>query len=200
MRIRTFARVAGLALALTAGAGAQAASLVVNGSFEAPGVNNGSWSIFNSITGWSSTNGIEVRNNVSGTAYSGNNYVELDANSNSTIMQTIATQAGQAYELTFAYSPRIGQPAATNGISAFWNGNLLQNITAAGTTVNNWVLYTFFVTGTGSDQLSFSATGTSDSLGGNIDAVALSAVPLPGAALLFGSSILGFLGVKRRKA
>lgn len=200
MRIRTFARAASLALALTAGAGAQAASLVVNGSFEDPGVSNGSWSTFNNITGWSSTNGIEVRNNVAGTAYSGNNYVELDVRSNSSIMQSIATQAGQAYELTFAYSPRIGQPASTNGISAFWNGNLLQNITAAGTTVNNWVLYTFLVTGTGSDQLTFSATGTSDSLGGNIDAVALSAVPLPGAALLFGSSILGFLGVKRRKA
>lgn len=200
MRIRTFARVAGLALALTAGAGAQAASLVVNGSFEDPGVNNGSWSIFNNITGWSSTDGIEVRNNAVGTAYSGNNFVELDARSNSTIMQSIVTKAGQAYELTFAYSPRIGQPAGTNGISAFWNGNLLQDITAAGTTVNNWVLYKFLVTGTGSDQLSFAATGTSDSLGGNIDAVALSAVPLPGAALLFGSSILGFLGVKRRKA
>jgi hypothetical protein len=107
------------------------------------------------------------------------------------------------YELSFWYSPRINRTDATdNGISAFWNGAQQGSTPTAqgvGQAANDWVLYKFLVTGTGNDTLKFAATGNSNSYGGNIDNVALSAVPLPGAALLFASSLLGFIGASRRR-
>ncbi len=178
---------------------ASASSLVTNGSFENPGVSSGSYTTLASIPGWTSTDGIEIRNNVSGTASAGSNYVELDTYRNSSITQAITTTLGQIYKLTFDYSPRINQPASTNGIAAYWNGVQLLEVTGTGAGVNVWTTFSALVTGTGgSDLLKFAATGTSNRLGGNIDDVNLSAVPLPGAALLFGSALLGS-GALRRK-
>ena len=180
------------------------ANLIQNGSFEETNQGNGSWSVYNSINGWSTISGpgIEIRNNVEGTASDGVNFVELDShnggNTNSAMAQTIATSAGSLYELLFDYSPRINQPASTNGISVFWNGNLLSNVTGIGGATNNWLTYQFFVTGTGNDVLQFLATGTNDSLGGNIDDVQLNAVPVPAAIWLFASAI-GLFGFSRRQ-
>lgn len=185
-------------------AGAANAATVANGSFEDTTQANGTWTIYNSISGWnSSTLGVEVRNNAVGTTPFGNNFVELDTTGNSSIAQIITTVKNQMYELTFWYSPRINRTdAADNGISAFWNGAQQGSTPTAqgvGQAANNWVLYKFLVTGTGNDTLKFAATGNSNSYGGNIDNVALSAVPLPGAALLFASSLLGFIGASRRR-
>lgn len=176
-----------------------AANLIVNGSFENPDIAAGSWSVYDSIPGWSTTGtGVEIRDNFMGTAYEGDQFAELDSYSNSSIMQTIATEAGAEYTLSFAYSPRINQPASTNGIDVFWNGNLLSSITETGSSVNTWMLYTFSVIGTGQDILEFVATGIDDCLGGNLDAIALSEVPVPAAAFLFAPALLGFMGLRRK--
>lgn len=177
------------------------ANLVVNGSFENTAQPNGTWNVYNSIYGWSTSSGagIEIRNNVEGTASNGVNFVELDSHNNSAMQQSIATTAGSLYELLFNYSPRVYQPASTNGITAFWNGTLLAEITGNGSANNVWVTQHFFVTGTGNDVLQFAATGTNDSYGGNIDYIQLNAVPLPAAAWLFGSAI-GLFGFARRSA
>lgn len=192
-----------IALLLSFSGLASAANLVQNGSFEVPIQQNGTFSIKSSIPGWNlaSGSGIEIRNNNVGIASNGVNFVELDANSNSAIQQNITTSAGGLYELLFDYSPRIGQPAITNGISVFWNDNLLSEITAAGGSTNLWLAHQFLVTGTGNDVLKFAATGRSDSLGGNIDDVRLNAaVPIPAAIWLMASG-LGLLGlVPRRKS
>lgn len=203
MKFMPALRTTAVAAVLGASGLANAATLVTNGSFEDAGISSGSWAILDSIPGWSGTNGIEVRSNAVGSAQDGNNFAELDTKSNSSIFQTISTVLGQVYDLTFWYSPRIGQPATTNGIEAWWGNTLLTTpaITASGigSTSNNWTSYTFSVVGTGSDVLKFSAVGTSDTFGGNIDNVSLSAVPLPGAALLFGSALLGFMGFSNRR-
>lgn len=202
MKYPSVLRASALAAVLAASGAAHAAPLVVNGSFEDPGVSSGTWNVFSSLPGWSSNNGIEVRNDVVGEAQDGQNFVELDGNRNSDMWQTITTVAGQLYELSFYYAPRIGVPAGSNGISVWWGNTLLTNpaITASGigSTSNNWSLYTYTVLGTGSDVLNFAAVGTSDTLGGNIDNVAVSAVPLPGAALLFGSALFGAGALRRR--
>ena len=178
------------------------ANTIVNGSFEDTAQANGTWSVYNSVNGWSTLSGagIEIRNNVQGTASDGVNYVELDSHNNSAMAQSIITNAGSLYNLAFDYSPRTNQPASTNGISVYWNNTLLQDITATGGAVNNWLTYTFNVLGTGNDVLKFVATGTSDSLGGNIDNVQLNAVPVPGAIWLMGSAIglFGF-GANRKR-
>ncbi|MES2580737.1 MAG: hypothetical protein V4552_09340 [Pseudomonadota bacterium] len=177
------------------------ANLIQNGSFEETTQANGTWSVYNSINGWSTTNGagIEIRNNVEGIASNGVNFVELDSHNNSAMAQVITTSAGSLYELLFDYSPRVNQPATTNGISVFWNGTLLAEITGTGGVSNLWVTQQFFVTGTGNDVLQFSATGTNDSFGGNIDYVQLNAVPVPAAAWLFASA-LGLFGFARRNS
>ena len=47
--------------------------------------------------------------------------------------------------------------------------------------------------------INFLAVGTSDSLGGYIDDVKLTAVPVPAAAYLFGSALLGMMGIGYRR-
>jgi hypothetical protein len=185
---------------------ASASNLLLNGSFEDPSQREGTWQVYSSIPGWTATTGpgLEIRNSIVGEAQHGQNFVELDSHNatdtNSTIAQTISgLTAGATYEVSYWYSPRIGQPASTNGIKALWNGVEQRSIAELGLSVNSWSNLTFLVTATGgANTLAFAAFGTDDTLGGNIDNVSLSAVPLPAAAWLFGSALMGF-GVLRRK-
>ena len=195
-----------ISVVLLAAASAAHANLVQNGSFEDTIQADGTWNVYNNISGWATVSGpgIEIRNNVAGVASHGVNFVELDShndkNTNSAMKQLITTSAGSLYELLFDYSPRINQPSTTNGISVFWNGYLLADVTATGGSSNLWVVQRFFVTGTGgNDELKFLATGKDDSLGGNIDNVRLNAVPVPAAAWLFASAI-GLFGLARRNS
>jgi hypothetical protein len=185
------------------------ANLVINGSFEdvspASGLQtqaNGTWSIYNVIDGWSTIAGpgIEVRNNVAGTASNGSNYVELDSTGNTTMAQTLLTSAGSYYALTFDYSGRTGVAAASNGIEVLWNNVLvnLNPITASGIGLSNhaWTSYTFGVYGTGNDVLSFRSVGTQDSLGGSLDNVRV--VAEPGMLATMSLALLA-LGWSRRR-
>ena len=177
------------------------ANIIVNGSFEQNIQASNTWDVYTgtNVAGWYvlSGAGIEIRNNVEGTASDGFNYVELDSHNNSAMAQTITTTPGTLYELLFDYSPRVNQAAETNGISVLWNGSLLADIIGTGGISNLWVTQHFFVTGTGNDVLQFAATGNNDSYGGNIDYVQLNEVPLPAAAWLFGSALMLF-GFARR--
>ena len=190
---------------LLSASGLANANLVQNGSFEADLQANGTWSVYPSLAGWTSVGGagIELRNNKVGTAFDGKNFVELDSLNNSAMQQTITTSSGSLYNLAFHYSPRINQPATTNGISVFWNNVLLGDFTATGGNANLWSLKQFLVKGTGSDVLKFAATGRNDSLGGNIDNVSLTAspVPLPAAVPLMLSAlgVLGFASRRKRE-
>lgn len=181
------------------------ANLVINGSFEDPDIPTGSWSVLNPAPGWTigQGSGLEIRDNKVGTAYAGDQFAELDSHNNSSIMQTLSTVSGQSYSLSFAYAGRIGQSATTNNIQVFWNGSLLQDITAAGGASHNWTVYNFVVNGTGSDELKFLAAGTNDSYGGSLDAISVtasvSAVPVP-AALPLMASALGMFGIARRRS
>lgn len=208
-----------LAAALFISAPATAAS-IINGSFEDNVLANGTWKIFNStvndathsttlVNGWSSSpgnQGIEIRNNVAGQAYHGNNFVELDTDANSLAYQNIATVAGQLYEVSFAYSTRPGVtgPVDTNNLSVFWNGGSLGTFGGinASSTTNNWILYTIQVVGTGLDVLRFQATGTSDSFGGSLDAVSITTpVPEPEiyAMMAAGLGLMGFVARRRKQ-
>lgn len=206
MRTRMLGVVAAAATCLSFVAPAFASSLVVNGSFEADIQPANTWAIYPNLTGWTGgPNGIELRNNVAGTAFDGVNFVELDTTANSLATQIIGTTNGQIYNLSFAYAPRTGIPASSNGIEVFWNSTSLGTFTGDGTVSSAWTLYTLSVLGTGAgDALKFVAVGTSDSFGGSLDDVSLVAnTPLPAALPLFASG-LGALGLlrwrKKRKA
>ena len=69
------------------------------------------------------------------------------------------------------------------------------------TAVGTWSLvsHTFIVQDADTYRLSFGAAGQEETLGGFIDSVSIHAVPLPAAAWLFGSALLGLVGLGRRK-
>jgi hypothetical protein len=149
-------------------------NLIINGSFEDPKIGANSVKVFSSIPGWDSTLGIELRDNVAGRAYDGTQFVELEANGNSSMVQGITTTNGTIYELSFWYSPRPN--CDTNDIKVFWNDSQL-GPTLAGSnpdSVHHWAKYTFNVRGTGGvDRLRFAADGIFDGAGGSLDAVSL---------------------------
>lgn len=157
--------------------------------------------------------GIEVQTN--GTlssidAHTGNRYIELDSDTidggltNSKMQQDLFLDRGQ-YELSFWYSPRDSRQDSNGIYYEVRNGVLLYgNVTGPGTqgtTVGDWTLITgtFFVENNNTAiHVSFEATGTDNEYGGFIDDVSIRAVPLPAAAWLFGSALLGLAGISRR--
>ncbi len=189
-------------------ASAAPTNLVVNGDFEANVLANGRWSNFSSIAGWTRVassslgGGFEVRHNVEGAAYSGNNFIELDTTGNTTIEQLFnSLVAGQQYTLGFAYSPRPGQTKkGTNDIEVLWNGKVQQLLTGSGKSQHDWDVYYLPVYAqAGTNSLRFASVGPSDSLGGSLDAVSLR-VPEPGALALAGLALLGVWSARRRQA
>jgi Protein of unknown function (DUF642)/PEP-CTERM motif len=180
-------------------------NLITNGSFEANAQANSTWNIYSNLNGWSGGRaGIELRNNVAGSAHEGQNYVELDTTANSSISQSFNTLLGQTYALSFAYSPREHVAASSNGIQVFWNGADLGTFTGLTAASGNvWQVETLNVFGTGGlTTLSFQAVGRSDSYGGSLDSVRVTtAIPEPEtyALMVAGLGLMGLVA-RRRKA
>lgn len=177
-----------------------AANLLVNGTFEDPVVPPGSSSLVSTLPGWTvHPNGVVVSDRNQGQAYEGHNFVQLVGSGNSSIWQRVGTVVGQAYQLSFAYAPHLNVPTGGNGISVYWNDTLIANLTSGSSGSSGWTRYLLSVVGTGHDVLTFAANGNAVGGGAGLDGVQLNPVPLPGAALLFGSAVLGYAGVLRRR-
>jgi Protein of unknown function (DUF642)/PEP-CTERM motif len=180
--------------------------LVVNGGFESNVLNNGSWQVFTNgqVQGWLAQDEIEIRNNVAGTAAGGSNYVELDANHNSSMSQDLHTQAGTDYLLSFYYSNRTGDSAATDGLSFKVGADyvILPALKTNNTGDNLWELFTTtFMATSAITRLTFTAMGTNDSYGSSLDSISVTpAVPEPEtyAMLLGGLAVISFIGRKKK--
>jgi hypothetical protein len=182
---------------------AYGADLIKNGSFEQNSQASGSWSIYSSLIGWTGSPNIELRNNVAGTAYDGVNFVELDTYANSSMTQTLTGAAG-VYQLSFWYSARPGTDA-TNDLSFTIDGSapvtLLQGVSNSGNN-HNWQQYTALVNFDGSGDITFSAVGRSDALGGSLDKVSFTAaVPEPEtyAMMMVGLGLIGGIARHRKQ-
>ncbi len=184
------------------------ASAAFFSGFEADaGLSAGQWTVISpSFEGWGVVDGpgIEVQNGFVGgaSAYEGNQKIELDRhggqNTNSSITQTVALAAG-TYEFSFAYLGRTGDEG-TNGIGYSLAPGL--NVTGiTGVKADGWqVISHLFSLDVDSDvAINFWAEGSDDTLGGYLDNVRISAVPLPPALLLFGSALAALGWLRRHK-
>lgn len=107
------------------------AGLLANGSFEAP-VLTARFEQPKGIAGWELLRGTEFelqRDDLYGPAADGRQYLELAADQGITIAQTVSTEPGETYLLSFAYSPR--PTYERNEVEVRWGG---QEVTSLGRT------------------------------------------------------------------
>ena len=177
-------------------------NLLVNPSFEEPDVAPGTAQVFEgSIEGWTDLSfcGIEVQDNCCGAPSHGSQHVELDAdNCTSAISQTVPTQPGAKYVLSFDFSPRPS--VVDNRVIVSWNGSQvfdLSEISPPGGDVN-WQHHSAVVTATGTTStVEFAGADSPDGVGSYLDNL-----PEPGrsTALLAGLAMLWVLSVRRGKS
>lgn len=196
-------------MALASAASFANANLLTNGDFEASvGLTGTSWGVYQSIEGWDKFDGpgIEVQRNTVIAAQSGSQYVELDSNYNSSMYQAVGgLTVGAAYDLSFWYHARTNTGYNDNGIAVYWGDYLPGDLAVSvdGLTQSNtpgWIEQTATLVATAETMyLLFAATGYSNSLGGFVDNVTLTAVPEPATLALFGLGLAGLLMARRQQ-
>ena len=182
------------------------ADLIENGGFELPELDSGTWSLFDSIPGWrlaGERGKIEIQNNVAGSPYEGEQFVELDSTQPSTIYQWVPTVAGQSYILSFAFSARPGTNIALDNVMGVtWGGDEVFNMAAPAYTPD-WTVFTLHVTAaSGLTRLTFGdlSQNSQNSYGVYLDDVRLVAkVPEPATLGLLGLGLIGIGLIRRRR-
>lgn len=192
-----------------AAVGPAQANQILNGSFETPVVPPATFQnipVGSEPAGfdWTVvTNSVDLVSNV--LAYEGDQLLDLVGfGSTGAIQQTFATVAGQQYTFFFAYANNpISTTTAsadvtiTDGVTTL----LSQSITHNTSTISDldWATLnlSFIATGT-SATLLYNNTVGSNNGGILLDAVDITAVPLPGAVWLLGSGLLSLAGFKGR--
>ncbi|MEZ6104775.1 MAG: hypothetical protein R3B96_01335 [Pirellulaceae bacterium] len=79
------------------------------------------------------------------------------------------------HRLSFAYSPRPGVAEASNGVEVWWNGQLLETVSASGQGLSqtDWRTFSFDLPADADVGRIEFRVGTEDSVGGYIDDVSL---------------------------
>ena len=179
------------AAALIAGGSHAAGNLLINGSFET-----------GDFTGWSTSNlnntGVTTSGFDGWPPEDGNYFAYLgNVGSDGLISQSFSDTAGQALTVSF-YQGSDG--ATPNDFSAYFDGALLTSQVDAPDQRPNYTLYTFAVTGTGSDTLLVAERNDPayDALD-NVSVTAAVPEPAAWAMMLVGFGVAG-AAVRRRKA
>ena len=113
-----------------------------------------------------------------------------------TISQSVATTNGLTYNLNFFLANSSGLSLPDNYWGVLWDGVVLDSGNNLATF--SWTEKSYSVKGTGNDLLQFVlANGTTCGVFG-VDDVSLTPTPIPAAAWLLGSGIMGLVGIRRR--
>ncbi len=148
-------------------------NLLSNGSFEAEKVTDGSlWQKFSSVTGWavakvSDATGATLEHHL---GWSGNvaadqsQYVELDGDEPTRILQNVPTVAGAKYKLSWAFAPRQDTVAAENNLGIEVEGTQVDTegpTAGVGTlALEDWVAGDYeFIAGDASTEIAFKDLG-----------------------------------------
>ncbi len=196
MRVKVFLALGCLSVALALPAALRADSCTGSGNL----VTNCSFGT-GDLTGWNFTaagSGTDFYIGV-GSGYNGDNSANFGAVSDEydTISQTLTTVSGQTYTLTFWLSNEYGDnTGVSTDFQALWNGtSLLEQYTTSGL-----IEYTYIVTGTGSDTLTFEGyNGPSWYLLSDVSVSNTSPIPEPSSLLLLGSGLAVLAGLMRRR-
>ena len=180
------------------------ANLLVNGGFETPNVNNGSWKYFSSsdVDGWNGSN-IEIWDHLNHVnPFEGEQFAELNSHPGTgqafTIFQNFATVEGQWYNVSFAYRARSNSNEA---FSAEINGNSNIEIWLIDDhNTSDWSTFSAsFVADSILSSISFTTiTPSTGTVGNFIDDVKVSAVTEPATLALLGLGLAG-LGFTRKR-
>jgi hypothetical protein len=171
---------------------AMAFNLVTNGSFESDANDPIGFSRPSSLSGWTvGPNKIDLLSNSfrGWSAQDGSQFVEMDAQVNTSISQTVSSlSAGQNYILSFYYVPRADYnfpgesnlPASTLGLDVYLGTSQIFSLAKDGGPPMNWQRYSYEFTATSTTQaITFVGAGTSDGYGAFLDNVSVEAVPAP---------------------
>jgi len=132
------------------------------------------------------------------------NSIDLSGNAPGGVAQTFSTDAGQKYEVTFWIAGNPDKSYNKTGSIQISAGSFSHTLTFTqdGNTKSDmgWVelTYSFVADLTGLTTLTFLST-TDGAWGLALDNVSVSAVPLPGALLLFGTALAGIGLFGRRR-
>ncbi|MFO0873876.1 MAG: DUF642 domain-containing protein [Phycisphaerales bacterium] len=167
---------------------AAGANLLVNGSFEAPVIAGSNVVVAvgsSTLTGWvvGGSSGIDLVGSLWQPA-DGAQSISLNWVSPSSVAQTVVTEHGRSYLLTFKMAAESPQAASNiRSMDVVWGGQAVANVqfNPAGHSNANmgWAAHQYTVVGTGLDELRFqSTTFVLDDYGPALDAVSLEPFPV----------------------
>jgi len=194
MRLKTLLVIIAVAVCVASAPATFAQNLLTNGSFETA-----------DFTGWSTGGNFEATGVTSGAFYDytgaqdGIYYAYLGpVGSDGTLSQTVTDVAGAQYTISFWFASVGDNPS---DFSAYWDKTTLLSLTNPNTG-SAWTEYTYTVTGTGSDNLTFAFRDDPAFMA--LDNVSVTensgqSVPEPSSLLMLGTGVLGLGGVVRRK-
>lgn len=176
------------AACLSAAHAAAGANMLANGSFEAPVIADSNVVIVvgsAALSGWvvGGSSGIDLVGSLWQPA-DGAQSVSLNWTSPSSVAQTLVTENGRSYLLTFKMAAESPQAASTiRSMDVLWGGQSVANVqfNPAGHTNANmgWSEHQYILLGTGLDELRFqSTTVVLDAYGPALDAVSLEPFPV----------------------